>query len=199
VGPSAWNPAPLSASPPCPPPLGRAHKAPARATACWSGYIATYVVKYGDLLLRDLGCWIDPDSPPPSIGGHLPADANEWGELAYVKLEIPMPYTGQLILGGGEILGSFSYGLDWSIYELVHELRFEQGHLVEAIDLSSEAAQRRSPTVWDWDTGAFLIRPNRVPSLVRATLGTPSLQGFGGFAPPSTRVREARYVARYCR
>ncbi|MDE0804627.1 MAG: hypothetical protein OSA99_15065 [Acidimicrobiales bacterium] len=50
---------------------------------------------------------------------------------------------------GGETLGSFSYGLDWSIYELVHELHFEQGHLVEAIDLSAEAAQRRSPTVWD--------------------------------------------------
>jgi hypothetical protein len=118
-------------------------------TACWSGYIATYVVKYGDLLLRDLDCWIDPDSPAPSIGGHLPAAANEWGELAYTKLEIPMPYTGQLVLGGGEILGPFSYEVDWSIYELVHELHFEQGHLVEAIDLSAEAAQRRSPTVWD--------------------------------------------------
>ena len=70
-------------------------------------------------------------------------------ELAYTKLEIPMPYTGQLILGGGEILGPFSYEVDWSIYELVHELHFEQGHLVEAIDLSAEAAQRRSPTVWD--------------------------------------------------
>ena len=34
-------------------------------------------------------------------------------------------------------------------YELVHELHFEQGHLVEAIDLSAEAAQRRSPTAWD--------------------------------------------------
>jgi len=118
-------------------------------TACWSGYIATYVVKYGDLLLRNLECWTDPDSPPPRIGGHLPVDGYEWGELAYNKLELPIPYTGQLILGGGEILGPFSYGLDWSIYELVHELRFEQGHLVEAIDRSAEAAQRRSPTDWD--------------------------------------------------
>ena len=118
-------------------------------TACWSGYIATYVVKSGDLLLRDLDCWIDPDSPAPSIGGHLPAAANEWGELAYTKLEIPMPYTGQLVLGGGEILGPFSYEVDWSIYELVHELHFKQGHLVEAIDLGAEAAQRRSPTAWD--------------------------------------------------
>jgi len=118
-------------------------------TACWSGYIATYVVKYGDLLLRDLECWIDPDSPPPSIGGHLPVAANEWGELAYRKLELPMLYTGRLALGGGEILGSFDYVPDLSIYELVHELRFENGRLVEAIDRSGKASRERSLEVWD--------------------------------------------------
>ena len=127
------------------------HRFMAPHTACWRGYIATYAVKCEELLLRNLDCWIDPESPAPRIGGHLPIESPPWGELAYKKLELPMTYTGQLILGGGEILGPFSYDVDWSIYELVHELHFEQGHLVEAKDLSAEAARRRSPATCRWD------------------------------------------------
>jgi len=121
-------------------------------TANYRGYIATYVVKHGELLLRNLDCWAFVESSPPRIAGHLPTKAESgviFGELAYRKLELPTPYTGRLILGGGEVLGPFSYGIDWSIYELVHELHFEQGHLVEAKDLSAEAARRRSTTAWD--------------------------------------------------
>jgi len=35
---------------------------------------------------------------------------------------------------------------------------------------------------------AFPICPKRVPGLIGVALRTPSLQGFGGFAPPSTRA-----------
>ena len=117
-------------------------------TACWRGFIATYAVKSGELLLRNLDCGSRTEAAPPRIGGHLPI-GDEWEQLAYRKIELPMPYTGRLVLGGGEILGSFDYVPDLSIYELVHELRFEQGHLVEAKDLSAEVARRRSPTTWD--------------------------------------------------
>ena len=96
-----------------------------------------------------MDCWVDPDSLPPRIGGNFLVDANEWGELAYKKLKPLISYMGELIIGGGEILGPFSYGFDWFIYELVHELHFEQGHLVETNDRSNEAAQYRSPTDCD--------------------------------------------------
>ena len=107
-------------------------------TSNYRGYVATYAVKGGELLLRAVhgsGFFI---KPPPRIAGHLPTKV-DGGWLEYTKLELPMAYTGRLILGGGEIFGPFSYFPDPSIYELVHELRFEEGHLVEAKDLSALA------------------------------------------------------------
>jgi hypothetical protein len=70
----------------------------------------------------------------------------------YKKLEIPVVYTGQIILGGGRILGTIDYLPDWTIYELVHELHFEDGNLVEARDLTADAERRRltNPSDTDW-------------------------------------------------
>ena len=90
-------------------------------TANWRGYISTFAVKSGDLVLRSLEC----------------------SGFTYKKLEIPIIYTGRIILGGGQILGTIDYLPDWTIYELVHELHFEDGNLVEARDLTAEAEQRR--------------------------------------------------------
>ena len=112
-------------------------------TACWRGFIATYAVKNRELLLRNLDCWNNPESTVPLVAGHLPAESTPWGELNYKKLEHPVPYTGRLILGGGEVLGPFDYFVDWTIYELVHDCQFQRGHLVTAKDLSAEAARRR--------------------------------------------------------
>ena len=116
-------------------------------TSNYRGYVATYAVKGGELLLRAVrgsGFFIE---PLPRIAGHLPTV--DRGSAVYTKLELPMAYTGRLVLGGGAFLAKPGFFPDPSIYELVHELRFEEGHLVEAKDLSAEAAQRRSPTDWD--------------------------------------------------
>jgi len=112
-------------------------------TACWRGYIATYAIKNQELLLRNLDCWSNPESTASLVGGHLPVESTPWGELNFKQLEHQIPYTGYLILGGGEILGQFDYFADWTIYELVHECQFQQGRLVKTRDLSAEAAQRR--------------------------------------------------------
>jgi hypothetical protein len=122
------------------------------STSNYRGYVATYAVKNGELLLRAVsgsGYFVE---PPPRIAGHLPTEAelgSFGGWLEYRKLELPMAYTGRLVLGGGAFLAKPGFLPDPSIYELVHELRFEQGHLVEAKDLSAEVARRRSPTTWD--------------------------------------------------
>ena len=113
-------------------------------TSNYRGYVATYAVKGGELLLRAVsggGFFIE---PPPRIAGHLPTKAELGsirGWLEYTKLELPMAYTGRLVLGGGAFLAKPGFFPDPSIYELVHELRFEEGHLVEAKDLSAEASQ----------------------------------------------------------
>jgi hypothetical protein len=69
------------------------------------------------------------------------------GGLQYTKLELPMAYTGRLVLGGGAFLAKPGFWPHPSIYELVHELRFDEGRLVEAIDRSEETARDRSPEV----------------------------------------------------
>ena len=147
-------------------------------TSNYRGYVATYAVKGGELLLRAVhgsGFFIE---PPPRIAGHLPTKV-DGGWLEYTKLELPMAYTGRLILGGGEILGSFSFFPDPSIYELVHELRFEEGHLVEAKDLSAEASQDRSLKV------AEELSPEEIVEVARQMVDL----------PPAATVRRTRPIA----
>mgnify|MGYP001231685395 CR=1 FL=1 len=72
----------------------------APSSANWKGYIATYAVKDKKLLLRNLDCrmLVDPSSPTPTIGGHLPITnfvLGDLGDFTYKKLEFPMTYTGQ--------------------------------------------------------------------------------------------------------
>ena len=138
----------------------------APSSANWKGYIATYAAKDKKLLLRNLDCrmLVDPSSPTPTIGGHLPTTnfvlysgiEGDVGDFTYKKLEFPMPCTGHLIIGGGQILepplfpelGAYAW---WS-YELVHEFHFEDGNLVEARDLTADAERHRltNPSDTDW-------------------------------------------------
>ena len=121
-------------------------------TSNYRGYVATYAVKNGELLLRAVsgdGFFI---KPPPRIARHLPTKAelgSMVGWIEYTKLELPMAYTGRLVLGGGAFLAKPGFFPDPSIYELVHELRFENGRLIEATDRSEETVRDRSPEAWD--------------------------------------------------
>jgi hypothetical protein len=52
------------------------------------------------------------------------------------------------VIEGGAFLAKPGFFPDPSIYELVHELRFENGRLIEATDRSEETVRDRSPRSW---------------------------------------------------
>lgn len=124
----------------------------APSTDNWKGYVATYAVKDNQLLLRNLDCRmrVNPGSSKPTIGGHVPVTnfvVGDVGDFTYKKLEFPMTYSGDLQIGGGQILEPPIFpqlgAYNWWSYELVHELHFEDGNLVEARDLTADAKRRR--------------------------------------------------------
>ena len=113
------------------------------STGCYRGFVATYVIKYKRLLLRDLEIRveIEDEAPDPWIGGQPPSDSSQFGDIRdlwFTRIDHPTLFSGGLLLGGGEVVGPTWPG-GWpgpETFEFVHQCRFEEGKLVEAVDLS---------------------------------------------------------------
>jgi hypothetical protein len=122
------------------------------STACWRGYICTYEITGGQLLLRELelGRAEPADEPllfgvaPIRSGGHTGPPVHD-DALFYTGLATPIEFTGRLLVGRDEIeLGYLNMGF-WPawLFGVVLDLAFDRGRLVAVQDRSGAMAEIR--------------------------------------------------------
>ena len=135
-------------------------------TGCWRGFFARYEVRARRLHLRSLLIWSE--RPLPALFGvdatgasnddgesQYPFDPGPGGRIEgeYAFGEAPVAFTGGLLVGREFVGQGYStMGADppW-LYATVHDLTFEDGWLVDAIDRSAEMATARARAAREGD------------------------------------------------
>ena len=136
----------------------------ASSTACWRGYWCEYAIEDDELLLKDLYLYNSDDKYPPlngvevslpefkeykCQGGKKIIMKAQFGHRVYMDVNIPIPYTGKILLGDGfmrEYYIHMGFQRGWAYKNLI-ELVFEEGILLECNDLSHIAKAQREAMV----------------------------------------------------
>ena len=129
----------------------------ASSTACWRGYWCEYAIEDDELLLKDLYLYNSDDKYPPlngveeykCQGGKKIIMKAHFGHRVYKDVNIPIPYTGKILLGDGfmrEYYIHMGFQRGWAYKKLI-ELVFEEGILLECNDLSHIAKAQREAMV----------------------------------------------------
>jgi hypothetical protein len=121
-------------------------------TAAWRGSICCYAVENDELRLRRLEIGFDPltqeralAGDPPVIADVRPRQQGTGYVWLYDEADLPVPFTGGLRIGHGfiqELYVHMGFAPAWK-FEEVHELRFESGRLVAAVDESDAMRRQR--------------------------------------------------------
>lgn len=111
------------------------------SSARWCGYRATYVIADGAIVLRDLEITVL--SGEPVLNGMAPRTSD--GDLHYAGVNLPLAYTGGVLLGDGFIkeLGR-RIGHPACKYRRVIEVVLEAGRVAKERDVSAEIAEIRA-------------------------------------------------------
>jgi hypothetical protein len=117
-----------------------------RCTACWRGFVCSYRVDGGRLLLDRLAICLD-GAAPKLFGVEQKEEGGEIRlfDAVYEGLNHPVPYTGGLLLARdfiNELYVHMGFHPAWK-YREVHELIFESGALKRETDRSAEIAEFR--------------------------------------------------------
>ncbi len=115
-------------------------------TSCWRGYVCAYAVHQNHLLLRELMLFQDPEKHPQVViyCGIAPV-TNQFDAAVYRPLNVPVGFTGGLLLGAGfiqELYVHSGFPPAWK-FQLVRELIFDKGELRTVYDRSAQAAEFR--------------------------------------------------------
>ena len=117
------------------------------STACWLGFLALYAVMDANLVLDTL--WVNLREPTgPVINGITPsARAKRYTIFnnVYENLNLPMVYTGGITIATDfirELYVHMGFHPAWK-YNIVVELKFENGKLISESDISEAMAQLR--------------------------------------------------------
>jgi hypothetical protein len=117
-----------------------------KCSACWRGFVCTYAVERGELLLDALAVCLD--EPAPALLGAPPGPdegGNRLFDAVYQGLNHRVPYTGGLLLADGfikELYVHMGFHPAWK-YREVHEVVFRNGSVVQEADRSKEIAEFR--------------------------------------------------------
>ena len=137
-------------------------------TACWRGYWCEYNVNSKGLFLKNLYIFTDDNKYPPINGVNVSeieyddciqctiGEDGEWirkkaktekhmGHREYKNLNIPIKYTGKLLLGNDflrEYYIHMGFQQGWAYRELL-EFEFKEGKLVQKNDYSEAAEKMR--------------------------------------------------------
>ena len=107
------------------------------STGCWRGFVCSYVVRTGSLLLETLEIGLGPDDPPVILHGVTPekAGADDLHEATFYRhLDLPVPFTGRLLLGA-ELDRYTHMGFQPAWYYLrIVEFVLTDGRVVEQAD-----------------------------------------------------------------
>lgn len=116
-------------------------------TANWRGWVAHYGIVDDRLVLRDLtdvGRFLLEGETAPTFNG-IEATFQGRGPLAYQGLNMPLDFTGRLLIADGFIQSLYrhmGFHPAWK-FEESWELDLEHGRLTNARDLSDEMRIRR--------------------------------------------------------
>jgi hypothetical protein len=137
------------------------------STACWRGFICSYAVRAGSLVLDTLEIGLGPDDPPVVLNGVTPEpgrpdDPHEHATY-YRRLDLVVAFTGRLLLGA-ELDRYVHMGFQpaWHYLRVV-ELVLADGRVVQQADRSAELAEARrlmesepsETDVSDWISNSF--------------------------------------------
>ncbi|MEV1061589.1 hypothetical protein [Streptomyces sp. NPDC050263] len=114
-------------------------------TGCYRGHICRYTVAEQRLVLRDL--ILGSEGEPPRSDGVRPRRDRSYGGWRYRGLDIPVAFTGRLLVGSGHAADSpylnMGFWPAW-MYRDVRELTLRAGVLLAAADCSAELAAVRT-------------------------------------------------------
>lgn len=112
-------------------------------TACWRGYYCLYEIADNALRLRDLNIWLDGE--PPVVNGVSAARSADYGCIAYQNVNIPVPYTGGIVLAADFIQEMYVHmGFHPPhCYRDVWEFVLEEGKVVKRQNCSAKMRQIR--------------------------------------------------------
>lgn len=136
-----------------------------QCSSCCRGYVATYAVRSGFLLLDALALAGDQPSAPPWNDIYTPkatfhVSASEW---EYRNIGIPIRYSGAIVIGFG-LIGDLYRHMGFQrahCFDTVTELGFEHGRLVDRTDHSASMAQVRSRIRAAHESGAEVDPPGK--------------------------------------
>lgn len=122
-------------------------------TSCWAGFYSTYSIKEDTLLLKQVVV-NSKNGFYPEINGkkaapqknrfQKPVEKEEYDGPYQYELDMPLKFTGKLLLGKGFIQEPYLLRGPRKIwkYENLIELQFEDGKLVNKTDLSGDTKYR---------------------------------------------------------
>lgn len=114
-------------------------------SALWSGYYYELEVVNNQLVIKNLYINNSEDDYP-EILGVLPDDRKEdLGLYVYLSVNIPLDYSGKVLLGAG-FINKYYHHMGYQepyAYENLFILTFRDGILVEGEDISEKAALER--------------------------------------------------------
>ena len=134
-------------------------------TACWRGYWCEYTIATDALLLENLYLFNSNNNYPPLNGIKVSppefvervcysssenryvtvTELAHFGHRVYKDINMPIPYTGKILLGGGflhEYYIHMGHQKSWAYQKLI-ELVFENGLLLKHNDLSHISKAQR--------------------------------------------------------
>jgi hypothetical protein len=112
-----------------------------RCSACWHGFVCTYIVAGQRLLLDQLAICLD-QSAPTLFGVEPRPDEGKIRlfDVVYEALRHPVPYSGGLLLARGfidELYVHMGFHPAWK-YREVHEVVFHNGEVVHETDRAEQ-------------------------------------------------------------
>lgn len=117
-------------------------------TACYRGYWCEYKIAYGSLLLDKLHIYNSEGFYPEFNGVSVSEFGDSMGFQIYKGVNLPIPYTGEILLGRKFIYEYYihmGYQRPYA-YEELFEFTFENGKLQKTTDCSEIAARLRDGT-----------------------------------------------------
>jgi hypothetical protein len=120
-------------------------------SACWRGFHVDYEIRDARLILTSVGIGLNMEDRAAANRGELTLfqgitpSKNIFGFSQFEGLSLPVPYTGGLLLADGFIESLYvhmGFHPAWK-FEVVRELIFEDGVLLEDHDRSSEITALR--------------------------------------------------------
>lgn len=146
-------------------------------TACWRGYVCSYIIDQGQLKLGELSVSLEKSSEPVKIeiNGISPSPPSQEVELfntRFKQLGLAIPFSGGILAADGfirELYVHMGFQPAWK-YQEVFELIFEKGMLQYSADVS-----RSIKTVRDKITAA---NGGKMPQIDFSDLGLKMNYGF---------------------